>query len=149
MIVWRILESVHGHFAVLAAAALLHPAILLRRGAPMSWGQRLSVALTAAAVALAFGTGIFLYPAYIARVKIALLLKNARAGLSFETKEHVAFAVIAVTLGAAVCAWFAPSDARALRRAAAVAFAVGAALCLATVALGTYVAGVHGFGSTR
>jgi uncharacterized BrkB/YihY/UPF0761 family membrane protein len=146
---WRILESLHGHFAVLAAAALLHPAILMRKGAPLSRGGRWSVALTALSVALAFGSGLTIYKAYVAQVRVPLFLRNDRAGLLFETKEHLAFAVVTIALGAAACAWWAPSEARELRRAAAVAFAAAAALCIATAILGTYVAGVHGFGSAR
>jgi heme A synthase len=146
---WRILESVHGHLAVLAAAALIHPAILLRRGKPLSRGMKWSVALSALAVVAAFSTGIVLYKPYIANVRIGLFLRSVRAGMSFESKEHLAFAVIALVAGAAVCAWVAPRDARGLRRAAAVAFAVGAALCIVTVALGTYVTGVHGFASSK
>lgn len=149
MTAWRILEAVHGHFAVLAAAALLHPAILLRQGQPMSRRTRWAVALTAIAAVLAFGSGSFLYPAYIARVRVPLFLRDARAGMMFETKEHLAFAIVALSSGAAVCAWLAPAEARELRRAAAAVFAMSAALCLAVVALGTYVAGVHGFGSAR
>ncbi len=134
---------------MLAAAALLHPAILLRKGNPMSWGTRLAVVLTAGAVVLAFASGVWIYPAYVASVRVPLFLKSEHTGLLFETKEHIAFAVMALALGASACAWFAPTRARGLRRAAAVGFALGAALCLVTAALGTWVAAVHGFGSAR
>ncbi|MBM4357803.1 MAG: hypothetical protein FJ096_06805 [Deltaproteobacteria bacterium] len=146
---WRILEALHGHAAVLAAAALAHPAILLRKGAPMSFRTRLAVALTVGVVALAFASGLVIYATYVDRVRVQLFLRNPSAGLLFETKEHLAFAVTAITLGAGVAAWFAPAPDRALRRAAALAFGVAAILCLVTSGLGTYIAGVHGFGGVR
>lgn len=145
----RILEALHGHAGVLAAAALLHPALLLRRGAPLSFRTRLAVGLTVATVLAAFGSGLVVYGTYVARVRVGLFLVDPRAGLLFETKEHVAFAVTAMTAGAGVCAWFAPREARELRRAAAVVFATAAALCLGVSALGTYIASVHGFGAVR
>ena len=46
MTLLRLLESVHGHLGVLTAVALVHPAILLRRGLPLSRGARWSVWLT-------------------------------------------------------------------------------------------------------
>lgn len=146
---WRILEALHGHAGVLAAAALLHPALLLRKGAPLSWRSRLAVALTVLMVLSAFASGLVIYAAYVADVRVPLFLKDARAGLLFETKEHLAFAVTAITLGAGACAWWAPTESRDLRRAAALGFGVAAALCLVATALGTFVAGVHGFGAAR
>ena len=47
----RLLESLHGHFGILAAVALMHPAILLRRGRALSRGMRWSIGLTAAVTA--------------------------------------------------------------------------------------------------
>lgn len=143
----RLLETVHGHLGVLAAVALLHPAILLRKGRPLSTGARLSVVLTSALVVLAFATGLYIYPDYRSSVRAGLFHADPTAGLLFETKEHLAYGVIATTFGAAACALLAPRKSHALRRAAALAFAVGAALCIITVAMGSYVAAVHGFGS--
>lgn len=145
----RILEALHGHAAVLAAAALLHPAILLRKGQPLAFRTRLAVALTAGLVVVAFASGLVVYPAYVERVRVSLFLADSRAGLLFETKEHLAYAVTALTLGSAVTAWFAPRTSRDLRQAAAVGFAVAALLCLVTSGLGTVVASVHGFGAVR
>jgi len=142
-------EALHGHAAVLAAAALAHPAVLLRKGAPMSPRTRLSVGLTVGLVLVAFASGLTIYGAYVDKVRVQLFLHSERAGLLFETKEHIAFAVTAITFGAGVCAWFAPKEARELRRASAVGFGVAAALCLVTSGLGTYIASVHGFGGVR
>lgn len=144
---WRILESLHGHAGVLAAAALAHPAILLRNGAPLSWRSRWSVGLTAGFVVAAFASGLFIYGAYVEKLRVQLFLQSERAGLLFETKEHLAFAVTSLALGAGVCALAAPRGARALRRAAAAAFGVAAVLCLCTAGLGTYISSVHGFGA--
>jgi hypothetical protein len=140
-------ETLHGHLGVLAAAALLHPAILLRRGKAMSRGARYAVFLTSVLVALAFASGLFIYPAYRQAVRAALFLESPTAGFLFETKEHIAYGVLAMTAGATTAAFLAPSDKGAdpIRRAAALVYAAGAALCLATVALGSYVASVQGF----
>ena len=140
-------ETVHGHLGVLAAAALAHPAILLRKGQPLSRGARWAVGLTTLAVTLAFASGLAIYAAYVAQVRPWLFRASARAGLLFETKEHVAFIVVASALGAGACALLAPRDARGreLRRLAAVVYAVGALLCLAVTALGSHIASVFTF----
>lgn len=142
----RLFETIHGHLGVLAAAALLHPAILLRKGQPLSPRLRLAVLLSTSAVVLAFSTGLYIYPSYRNAVRPALFHASTRAGFLFETKEHLAFAVISTALGACVCALSAPREARALRQAASVSYAVGALLCIVTVCLGSYVASVRGFG---
>jgi hypothetical protein len=143
----RLLETIHGHLGVLAAAALLHPAILLRKGQALSGRLRLAVVLSTSAVVLAFSTGLWVYPAYRTVVRAPLFRADVRAGLLFETKEHLAFAVVATSLGACVCALSAPRDGRGLRQAASVAYAVGAALCIVTVCLGSYIASIHSFPS--
>lgn len=149
MLITRLLETLHGHAAVLAVAALAHPAILLRKGAPLSGRTRLAVALTVGMVVVAFASGLVIYPAYVDRVRVQLFLQSRTAGLLFETKEHLAYCVTALTLGSGVAAWFAPREARDLRQVAAVGFGAAALLCLTAVGLGTFVAGVHGFGAVR
>jgi len=141
----RLLESIHGHLGVLAAIALIHPAILLRNGRPLSRGMRWSVGLTTAVVMLAFGMGLFIYEDYREIVKPVLLLSHHDAGMLFETKEHFAWGVLTSALGAGVAAWVAPRDAKRLRQIAAAFYAVAAVLCLATVGLGTYIASVQSF----
>ena len=145
MTVLRILESIHGHLGVLAAVALLHPAILLRNGRALSRGLWWSVVLTTGLVVAAFATGLFIYEDYRAEVKRPLFLQNPTVGYLFETKEHVAWAVICLALGAGVAALVAPRSARGARRAAALVYAVAAILSLVTAGLGTYVAAVAGF----
>lgn len=137
--------SIHGHLGVLAAAALLHPAILLRRGSPLSRGGRWSLVLTAIVTTLAFSLGIFLYPSYRAEVKRPLFSESIRAGLLFETKEHVAVFVLSLTLGATLAVLVAPREARTIRRVASLLFAFAALACFTTASLGTYVSAVRGF----
>lgn len=141
----RLLETVHGHLGVLAAAALLHPAILMRRGLPLSRGGWWSVALTTTVTCLAFGTGLAIYGDYREVVKPELFREAPEVGLLFETKEHLAWMVLSIALGAGVASLMAPRRAGGVRRAAAALYAVAALLCLAAAALGSWVASVRGF----
>jgi hypothetical protein len=141
----RILESIHGHFGALAVIALVHPAIVLRRGCPLSRGARLSVWLTTLTCGAAFGLGVFIYGDYRALVKADLFRISAHVGFLFETKEHLAFATLALALGAGAAALLAPPEAREVRRLSAVLYAAAAVLCLVVAALGTFVRSVHGF----
>lgn len=143
----ELLATVHGHLGVLAAAALLHPAILLRRGRPLSRGLRWSVGLTTAVTAGAFALGVGIYEDYRAIVKRPLFVADPTAGFLFETKEHLAYAVIALALGAAVVAFAAPRSQASLRQLAAALYAAAALACVAVVGLGTYVSSVESFGS--
>jgi hypothetical protein len=142
---WRVLEAVHGHFGILAIAALLHPAILLRRGSPLSRGARWSIALTTLATAIAFGMGVGIYEHYRATAKRVIFLEDRTIGLLFETKEHLGFAVIALALGACLAALVAPRSAVGVRRACALTYVAASILCGVVVALGTLVASVQGF----
>lgn len=145
MTLLRILETIHGHFGVLAAVALLHPAILLRRGRALTRGLWWSVVLTTGLTVVAFGSGLLIYEGYRTEVKRPLFLSEPTVGYLFETKEHVAWAVLSLALGAGVAALAAPRSARRLRMAAALVYAVAAVICFVTVGLGTYVAAVAGF----
>jgi hypothetical protein len=139
--------AIHGYLGVLAAVALLHPAILLRRGSPLSRGGRWSVVLTSVVTVLGFSLGILLYPSYREIVKRPLFTESFRAGLLFETKEHLAVMVVSLTIGATVAALLAPREARSIRRTAALLFAFAAFACLATASLGTYVSAIRSFAS--
>lgn len=145
----RLLESLHGHFGVLAAVALIHPAWLLRRGKPLSRGARWSVGLTALVTTAAFTLGLSIYEDYRETVKRRLFAFSSDAGWAFETKEHLAFAVVALTAGATVAAFATAGqrtpEARRIRRLAAAAYAAAAVLCLVVVGLGTYVASMRSF----
>lgn len=141
----RILQSIHGHLGMLAAAALIHPAIVLRKGKPLGYRTRWSVSLSTGFTVLAYSAGIAIYAAYRNLVKRALFHTSLRAGMLFETKEHLALAVVCLALGALVAALAAPRSATALRRSAAIVYALAAALCLLTGGLGMYVTSVRGF----
>jgi hypothetical protein len=141
----RLWESVHGHLGVLAAIALLHPAILLRDGRPLTRGLRSSVGLSTALTGLAFAFGVASYDSYRELVKRDLFLLDPAAGLLFETKEHLAYVTLALAIGAGAAALLAPASATGTRRMAARVYAAAALGCLTVVALGTWVASVRGF----
>ncbi|MGF1464925.1 MAG: hypothetical protein ACFCGT_02225 [Sandaracinaceae bacterium] len=141
----RLLTDIHGHLGVLAAVALIHPALLLRRGRPLTRGMRWAVTLSTGLVTLAFGLGIGLYEPYRAEVRRPLFFASRTAGLLFETKEHLAFMALCLALGGAACALGAPRGDPGLRRLAAALFLGAALLAGAVVALGTYVASVRTF----
>lgn len=145
MSVDRLLESLHGHIGILFTVALLHPAIILRRGLPMSRGARWSIGLTTLLAAAAFGMGVLIYEPYRATVKRTLLFSQPHAAILFETKEHLAYVVLLFALGAGIAAWLAPRDGVEVRRACARIYAAATLLCLVVAALGTWVASVQGF----
>ena len=89
----RVAEHVHGHLGWLAAAALLHPAILLRNPKRRAL---LAASLAAAFVTLAGALGAALYPAYRERLKQSLFIHAPTIGWLFERKEHLAFGAIAL-----------------------------------------------------
>ena len=134
---FSLLAHIHGHFGVLAAAALVHPALLLRtprRAVGVSWG-------TAVLAAVAFGGGLFIYPDYRRTVRRSLFAAHPALGWAFERKEHLAVAVVALAVAGALLQSGAGgvSEAR-LRAAAQRAFAVAALLAWVVVALGVAVA---------
>jgi hypothetical protein len=141
----KIVQAVHGHAGVLAAVALLHPAILLRRGKPLTRPNRWSLALACLLAGAAYASGIFLYGPYREQVRAPLFADDLSAGLAFETKEHIALFVVSLALGGTLAAFAAPKEATAIRRAAALLFLLASFLCAATAGLGTFVQAVRGF----
>jgi hypothetical protein len=141
----RLLESIHGHLGILATAALVHPALLLRRGKPLTRRNRWAVALAAGLSICAWSAGILIYGDYRRLVKRELFQASVRAGLSFETKEHLAVGVVCLASGALVAALVAPRSAQSLRRTAALVFALAATLAALVACLGSYVASTRGF----
>jgi len=142
----ELLQSVHGYLAALSTAALIHPALLLRRGKPLSRRNVWAVAGAAVTTSATFALGIALYGDYRSGVKRQLFAASVRAGLAFETKEHLAFLVLCLALGATFAALSAPAARADLRRAAALLFALAAMTCLVIVGLGAWVAAVRDFG---
>lgn len=137
----RLVEHVHGHLGWLAAAALLHPAIVLRRR-----GRRahLAVVLSTGFITTAAAVGVWLYVAYRQRLKQAIFREGATYGWLFERKEHLAFGAV-VLAWAGTVAYFASRRASvplagSLQTFAFRAFVCAAALAITVAVLGTTVA---------
>ena len=137
--------ALHGYLGVLAVAALLHPAIVLRRGRVLSRSNRWSVVASTALVVGTYTAGLALYGGYRELVKRALFTQSFRAGLLFETKEHLAVVALCFAVGGCVAALAAPSGSAATRRTAALLFAVSAMTTLLLVFIGTHVGSVRSF----
>ncbi len=143
----RAVAHAHGHVGWLAAAALLHPAWMLRR--PVRRLSRVSVAATVI-VTLPALSALVIYPVYRAAVKQALFVRSPMLGWMFERKEHLA-------LGAVALAWAGlalhaaslralDSTARArLARPAHVCFVLSAAFTAIVSALGSWISAVAPF----
>jgi hypothetical protein len=137
----RVAEHLHGHLGWLATAALVHPAILLKRA-----GRRahLAVSLGTGIATLAAAVGVALYPAYREQLRPSIFAKAPALGYAFERKEHLAFGAIAMAWAGAlayVAALGAGSSAAPrLRGASQVCFVVAALFAVVTAALGTCVA---------
>ena len=141
----RLFESMHGHLGVLAAVALLHPAILLWNGRPATRGVRWSIALTTLLTCAAYAAGIGIYADYRRLVKRALFRDDPTVGFLFETKEHLAFIALCLALGAVLPSLARGPEGEGQRRLAARLYA-GAAIAVWTVgALGTLVHATRGF----
>jgi hypothetical protein len=142
----RVAEHVHGHLGWLAAAALLHPAILLRN---RNRRAHLSVTLSTGLATCAGTLGVFLYGPYRDRLKQHIFIEAPWIGFMFERKEHLAFGAIFLAWAGAsayVVANGARGDIRTrLRVFAGRAFVASAALALLTAALGTLVASYKTF----
>ena len=137
----RLFEHVHGHLGWLAAATLVHPAILLRsrtRSAP------LAVAFATVLVTLAAGIGVGLYASYRARLKQGIFIHAPSVGLLFERKEHLAFGAVLLAWAGAAAYFAAPRAAKdtrqGLRTLAFHAYCASAALAVLVAILGTVVA---------
>ena len=142
----RLLEHVHGHLGWLAAAVLVHPAIVLRsRTRRAHWAVGLSAALVTVVAAI----GLWLYVAYRERLKQGIFMHAPAIGLLFERKEHLAFGAV-VLAWAGTAAYFAAPRATAetrerLRTLAFRAFCASAALAVLVAILGTVVAVYRSF----
>jgi hypothetical protein len=137
----RVAEHVHGHLGWLAAAALVHPAVVLRRPERRA---HLAVGLAAGVATIAAAIGVALYPAYRERLKASIFAGAPAVGFAFERKEHLAFGAIALAwAGAAVYAasfGAGPAIRRSLHRAAHACFVVAAVFAVVVAMLGTWVA---------
>lgn len=141
----RLALLVHGHAAALATAALFHPAFLLWKGLPLSRGGRWALGAAMSLTTFAFGLGIAIYPDYRLHVKNHLFIASPEAGMMFESKEHMAWVVLACALGAGAAALLAPPRAAPIRRIAARMFLGAAIACVLTWAMGTWVTHIRSF----
>ena len=142
----RLTEHIHGHVGWLAAATLVHPAIVLRSRTRRA---HLAVGLSTGFVTVASAIGVWIYFAYRERLKQGIFLHAPVIGLLFERKEHLAFgAVVLAWAGAA--AYFAalratPKTRERLRTIAFHSFCASAALSVLVAILGTVVATYRSF----
>jgi hypothetical protein len=143
----RVGEHLHGHLGWLAAIALVHPAIFLRRRERRA---HLSVALAVTLATLAGALGASLYPSYRERLRQPIFAQAPTVGYLFERKEHLAFGAILLAWVGAVAyvaaLRYADVGGRdALRKAAHWAFVASALLSVVTALLGTIVASYRTF----
>lgn len=137
----RLFEHVHGHLGWLAAALLVHPAIVLRNRQRRA---HLAVALATAFTTTGAAMGLWLYVAYRARLKQGIFAGAPSIGWLFERKEHLAFGAVVLSWAGCV-AYFAaqqasPETRLVLRGFAFRAFVVAAAFAFVVAILGTVVA---------
>ena len=136
------MEHVHGHLGWLAAAVLVHPAVVLRDRRRRA---HLAVALSTSFVTLASAIGAFIYVAYSEKLRPLVFAESPTVGYLMERKEHLAFAALVLAWAGAFAYFTAPratSDATRmlLRTVAFRAFACAAALAIVVAILGTAVA---------
>jgi hypothetical protein len=143
----RALEHVHGHLGWLSAAALLHPAILLRDPKRRA---RLAVVLTTGFVTATGALGVLVYPEYRARLKQAIFISAPTIGWLFERKEHLAVGAIGFAwIGCVAHLGARFFEDEALARSVAVtaqrAYAIAFVLSVAVATLGVIVASYKTF----
>ena len=142
----RIQEHVHGHIGWLAAIAMIHPAIVLRRTKRRA---HLAVGLAAGVATLAGGLGAYIYGDYRDRLRQHIFQHAPFVGYLFERKEHLAFGAILLAWAgtAAYVGAFKVDGAtrEQLRKAAHWAFVGAAVLAVVTATLGTVIASYKTF----
>ncbi len=107
-----VLERVHGHLAVLALAALLHPVWTLGKRRRVTRGTRWAVGAGVVLLAVAYAGGWWIYPHYREAVKPSL---GREVALLFERKEHLAWMALALALGGGLLVWRRPQAWRPAR----------------------------------
>lgn len=142
----RLAEHLHGHLGWLAAATLVHPAIVLRSRTRRA---HLAVSLSTGFVTVAAAIGLWIYVAYRERLKQGIFLHAPSVGLLFERKEHLAFGAVMLAWAGAAAYFAAPRAApdtrQRLRTVAFHSFCASAALAVLVAVLGTVVAIYRGF----
>ncbi len=142
----RVLERVHGHLGWLSAAALLHPAIVLRNPKRRA---KLSVSLATSFVCATGALGAYFYPDYRRILKQHIFRESAAIGWLFERKEHLAIGAVAFALAGCVAHLslrsFDDREQGSVARLAHRSFVVSFALTLAVAVLGVVVASFKSF----
>lgn len=142
----RVLERIHGHLGWLSAAALLHPAIVLRNPKRRA---KLSVVLATSFVSATGALGAYVYPDYRRLLKQHIFRESAGVGWLFERKEHLAIGAMAFALAGFVAHLslraFDDRDQGTVARLAHRSFVVSFALTLAVAILGVVVASFKSF----
>ncbi len=146
-VVTRAVAHAHGHVGWLAAAALAHPAWLLRR--PVRRLSKVAVAATAL-ITLPALSALAIYPAYRASLKQALFVRAAHLGWMFERKEHLGLGAVALAWAGLALHLASIRAERAeirlpLARGAHACFVASAVFTLVVSALGSWVAAVSPF----
>jgi hypothetical protein len=142
----RLLEHVHGHIGWLAAIALIHPAIVLRRPTRKApW----AVGLATGVVTLAGCLGAYIYGDYRDKLRQSIFQHARVIGYLFERKEHLAFGAVVLAWAGAAAYFAAPRASEAtrtlLRTIAFRAFVAAAALAIVVACLGTVVSVTKSF----
>ena len=140
--VLRVAEHIHGHMGWLSAAALLHPAILLRNPKRRA---RLAAVMTTTFLTAGGLLGVWIYPEYRTRLKQALFIHAPTIGWLFERKEHLAVGALGFAWIGCIAHLAARSfEDEGLQRTVAVlahrAYVISFVLCLAVACLGVVVA---------
>jgi hypothetical protein len=142
----KIAEHVHGHLGWLSAAALTHPAILLRKTKRKA---HLAVALATLLPTVTGALGAWMYGPYRDRIKQSIFIDARWVGLVFERKEHLAFGAILLSwaggLAYALATRAGEPERELLRVFAFRSFVVSAGLALLVAVFGTLVASFRSF----
>jgi hypothetical protein len=147
LLLLRVLERVHGHLGWLSVAALLHPALFLRRA---NRRARLSVSLATGFVVATAVLGGTIYPLYRDRLKQHIFIDAPRLGWLFERKEHLAVGAVALAVVGCISHLslpLLPGDdvKRSMARLAHRAFLLAFALALLVAVFGVTVASYRTF----
>jgi hypothetical protein len=141
LITVRLLEHLHGHLGWLTAAALWHPAIVLRRGRRKA---HLAVALPTVLLTLVAAIAVPVYDVYRERLKQSVFLESMNFGYLIERKEHLAFGALMLVWAGALAyglSFRAQEGTReSLHRLAHRAFLAAAVLSTIVAVFGTAVA---------
>jgi hypothetical protein len=139
---FRLLEHVHGHLGWLAAALLVHPAVVLRK---RDRRAHLAVGLSTVALTVGSALGMWLYVAYREQLRQPIFVHAPGVGLLFERKEHLAFGAVLLAWAGCAAYFAAPHAATevvraTLRTTAFRAYVASAGLAVNVAVLGTVVA---------